>query len=130
MKKVILIVCIFIGLNYIPLLGKPNAKYCKNDKINQEAELENELFDFETGNTQDSDFFALVEDDEKKSLSYFEQFKKWFSDYYNYVLIYAFVKYLDIAEWTESQFKSLKKMFHVLIIKLKIVKMKRIFGGK
>ena len=97
--------------------------------VDQETTVENELFDFETGNTENSDFF--ITEEVEKPTSSLEKFKEWLSDHYHYILLYSFVKYLDITEWIEFHVKKIKKLFHSFsTVALQRMRIKRAFYGK
>ncbi len=72
---------------------------------------ENELFDFETGSSDDSDFFSFQEADalqEEGNQSRITKIKQWFSDQYNYFLLYCFIVYMDLND---------KKLFYTSLAK-------------
>jgi hypothetical protein len=78
------------------------------------SQAENELFDFETGNKDDSDFFSFHEADtleEEKNQSRITRIKQWFIDQYNYFLLQCFIFYIDLKE-KKSLYSSFLRSYY------------------
>jgi hypothetical protein len=86
----------------------------KNPYSHDSNLYENELFDFETGASDDSDFFLFQETDaveEQNNQSRITRIKQWFVDQYNYFLLRCFIFYIDLKD-KKTLYTSLLKSYY------------------
>jgi hypothetical protein len=95
LKAFVLCGAIILSVNFLGSEGKSGSP------VNYSSQYENELFDFETGNSDDSDFFSFQEADaleEERNQSQIGKIKQWFVDQYNYFLLRCFIFYMDLKD--------------------------------
>lgn len=108
LKAFVLCGALVLSVNFLAVEEKVNSS------ASYSSQYETELFDFETGNWDDSDFFTFQEDDaleEEKNQSHFARIKQWFVDRYNYFLLQCFIFYIDLKD-KKDQYTSFLRSYY------------------
>lgn len=99
---------------------------CLKEKIsdsgNYTLDYENELFDFETTNSENSDFFYYQEADAlqaEKNQSRIDKLKQWFLDQYNYFLLRCFIFYIDLKDKKDTYSSLLRSYYQSFYSKIR-----------
>lgn len=93
-----------------------------SDSGNYTFDYENELFDFETTNSDNSDFFYYQEADalqNNKNESRIDKLKQWFLDQYNYFLLRCFIFYIDLKDKKDLYSFILKSYYDAFYVKVR-----------
>jgi hypothetical protein len=124
MKRMVLAACIVFGSNVQGSLLDYSNQEQSSPVGNSVAQptVENELFDFETGNTQYSDFFKTDRTTEDTERSHKPSLKERLHDYYNYFILYTAITYLDFNEWALNQWNNIKRSLKAMVTRLGLLK--------